>query len=75
MPERIKDAGVSFCLILLFAFSFTATKLMPELTAMLGFHGTMFLFAGICLLGTIFFMLVLPETKGKSYQEIQNSLQ
>jgi hypothetical protein len=36
----------------------------------LGMHGTMLLFSAISLLGGLFVLRYLPETKGKSYEEI-----
>lgn len=74
MPEKIKDAAVSFCMSLLWIFAFTAVKYLPFLTELLGFHGSMFLFAGICVLAAAFIILFVPETKGKSHEEIMNSL-
>lgn len=74
MPERIKDAGVSLCMTLLWAFSFTAIKCLPLLIGLLEFHGIMFLFAGICICCTLFTILFVPETKGKSHDEIMISL-
>lgn len=75
MPEKIKDTCVSFCMTLLSIFSFLVIKFIPSLFEALGFHGTMFLFGSICLCGTVFVVLVLPETKGKSHEEIMQSLQ
>lgn len=75
MPERIKDACVSFCVILLFSLSFINLKFLPFLTDTLGFYGSMYLFAGICISLTIFIMLFMPETKGRSHAEIMKSLQ
>lgn len=37
-------------------------------------HGAMFIFGGICVLGAIFVIFMLPEIKGKSYEEIMNDL-
>lgn len=37
-------------------------------------HGCMFLFAGFSLLGSAFVIVMLPETKGKSFDEIMKLL-
>lgn len=75
MPEKIKDAGVSISMTLLWAFSFTAIKCLPFLIEILGFHGSMYLFAGICVSSAVFTILVMPETNSKSHDEIMKSLQ
>lgn len=75
MPEKIKDACVSFCMTLLWFFAFVNIKYLPSFIDVLGFHWTMFIFAGICLFGALFTILFIPETKGKSHDEIMKSLQ
>jgi SP family facilitated glucose transporter-like MFS transporter 8 len=37
----------------------------------LGRGGTFWLFSGLSLLGTVFVFFIVPETKGKSLNEIQ----
>lgn len=74
MPEKLKNFGSSFCMSLLWIFAFTVLKFLPLLSDTLGMHGTMFLFSSCSLLGALFVVLVMPETKGKSYEEIMQSL-
>lgn len=38
-------------------------------------HGCMFLFTTITFSGAIFIMIYLPETKGRSFDEIQKLLE
>lgn len=40
------------------------------MTVQLGIDGCMFLFAGILFAGTLFILFCVPETKGKSFDEI-----
>lgn len=75
MPEKWKNFGVSFCVALVWFIAFVTTKFLPLLIATLGFHGTMFVFAGICLSSAIFIISYMPETKGKSHEQIMKSLQ
>ena len=75
MPEKIKDACVSFCMSLLWTFSFITIKYLPALTETLGFHGSMFLFAFVCICGATFVIAFMPETKCKSHEEIMKSLE
>lgn len=75
MPEKIKDAGVTLCTMLLWIFAFLNIKFLPHLTDAISFHGAMFLYAAICFIGAVFVLIVLPETKGLSHNEIMKSLQ
>lgn len=74
MPEKLKSFGSSFCMSLLWTFAFIMLKFLPLLSETFGMHGIMFIFAGCSLSGAIFVIIVLPETKGKSYEEIMQSL-
>ena len=57
-----------------FLFCFTSTSVSPEKSVnpeFESFSGTFFLYAGVCLVGTIFTFVFVPETRGKSIEEIQ----
>lgn len=75
MPEELKNFGTSFCTQMIWLFAFLILKYLPFLTANLGMHGSMFLFAGVCLSSALFIFIVLPETKGRSHAEIMELLQ
>lgn len=75
MPEKIKDFGTGVCNGLLWIWAFLVIKYLPLLTDLLGFYGTMFSFAGLCLMSAAFIILKMPQTKGKSYDEIIRALQ
>lgn len=59
---------------ILWFLAFAMLKFFPFLTAALGMHGCMFLFAGLSFSGCAFVLIVLPETKGKSFDEIMKLL-
>lgn len=44
------------------------------MTEILGFGESMFLFAGVCVACELFIIFFVPETKGKSHEEIMESL-
>lgn len=75
MPEKLKDAGQTFCLALVWILSFLTVKMLPVLTDSLGFHGTMFFFAGWCIVSLVFIIFCMPETKGKSHEQIMMALE
>ncbi|XP_023167619.2 facilitated trehalose transporter Tret1 isoform X3 [Drosophila hydei] len=54
--------------------AFVVTKTFKNLNDSLGSGGTFWLFAGVTIVGVIFVFLAVPETKGKSLNEIQMEL-
>ncbi|KMY99309.1 facilitated trehalose transporter Tret1-2 homolog isoform X1 [Drosophila simulans] len=54
--------------------AFVVTKTFVNLNDGLGIGGTFWLFAGLTVLGVIFVFFAVPETKGKSLNEIQQEL-
>lgn len=74
LPENLREFGVSVCNTISGMNAFIVLKFMPTLCHTLGFHGTMFLFGGVCIPTLLFVIFYMPETKGKSYEEIMNLL-
>lgn len=70
MPEKLKDFGLAYTGVVTSLTAFTVVKCLPMLSDAIGFHGCMFLFAMVCLLGVTFIITILPETKGKRYEEM-----
>lgn len=58
----------------LWILAFFMIKCFPIFSATYGMHTCFFTFAGISLAGSIFVFCVLPETKGKNFEEILESL-
>lgn len=75
LPEKIKDASVAFCMAISWIFSFITIKYLPLLNQMIEFHGSMFLFAGICVCAAGFIISFMPETKCKTHNQIMKSLE
>ncbi|XP_037040478.1 facilitated trehalose transporter Tret1-like isoform X2 [Bradysia coprophila] len=74
MPLKLREIGATVCAVTLSLSSFAILKLYPIMLKWIGVHGAMFIFGGICVLGAIFVIFMLPEIKGKSYEEIMNDL-
>jgi len=53
---------------------FVLTYTFPILNKSLGASGTFWLYGMICMLGGIFIAVRLPETKGKTLEEIEREL-
>lgn len=75
MPERIKDFGVTFCSFLVWFSSFLTTKYLPLSNELIGFHGTLFVWSAVAVVCVIYIIIFMPETKGKSREEIMKLMQ
>lgn len=73
-PNRVRAIAVATCTFALWVGSFTLTYSFPLLNASLGSYGTFWIYAAICALGFGFFAARLPETKGKSLEELEKEL-
>jgi len=73
-PNRIRGAAMSVAVCALWIACFILTWTFPMLNASLGASGTFWVYAVICLLGFIFIFCKLPETKGKTLEQIERDL-
>ncbi len=74
-PNRIRGAAMAMATLALWIACFILTFTFPLLNSGLGAAGTFWVYAGICILGFIFILKRLPETKGKSLEEIEKMMQ
>ncbi len=77
-PTRIRAKAVSVTTTFLWITIFTGGYLFPSLTSasikLVGSVGGAFwLFTGVCLLSFLFGLLMMPETKGRTLEEIADS--
>ena len=73
-PTRIRSSAMSISVTALWAACFLLTYTFPLLNAALKAYGTFWTYAIICLTGLIFLAASLPETKGKTLEEIEDHL-
>lgn len=71
-PNQIRGMGMSISTFFNWSVNFITAFLFPWYVANAGMDIGFFTFAGICLVATLFFYLFIPETKGKSLEEIEN---
>lgn len=50
---------------------FLVTKMFPTLLQVITPYGTYWLFAGVCIIGNVFYLTLMPDTKGISILEIR----
>lgn len=70
-PNRIRGTAMSIAVTALWIASFILTYTFPLLNNALGAAMTFWIYAGICVAGFLFIKARLPETKGKTLEEIE----
>lgn len=73
-PNRIRGAAMSIAVCSLWIACTILTLAFPYLNRALGAHGTFWVYGGICVVGFSVILRKLPETKGKSLEQIEREL-
>ena len=73
-PNRIRGLGVSISVSALWLASFLLTFTFPVLNHWLGMAGTFWIYGAICMAGFLFVLARVPETKGKTLEQIEGDL-
>ena len=73
-PNRVRAVAVATSTFALWVGSATLTYTFPLLNVALGSYGTFWVYSAVCLAGFLFVCLNLPETKGKSLEELEKEL-
>ncbi len=69
-PNRVRGAAMSVCVMALWIANFLVTQFFPPMLKSLG-GSTFFLYAFMCLVCFLFVKALVPETKGKSLEELE----
>ena len=70
-PNKIRGMAMAAATTMLWVASALLVVTFPYLNRGLNAHGTFWVYAGICLAGFFYIYRKLPETKGKSLEEIE----
>jgi SP family arabinose:H+ symporter-like MFS transporter len=70
-PNRVRGRAMSIAAFSNWGTNAMAAYLFPWYVASFGMHTGFFTFGAICLVATLFFWRFVPETKGKSLEEIE----
>ena len=73
-PTHIRGMAMAVATFSLWTACFILTYTFPLLNKGLGSYGTFWLYGIICILGFVFIKIALPETKGKSLEEIEKEI-
>ena len=73
-PNRVRAVAVATSTLFLWLGSFTLTLSFPLLNGSLGTSGTFWIYTAICVSAFAYFYRTLPETKGKSLEQLEKDL-
>lgn len=72
-PVRIRGMAMAISTFFLWVACFVLTYTFPILNEAVGASGTFWLYGIICLSGFLFIRAKLPETKGKTLEELEKN--
>jgi SP family sugar porter-like MFS transporter len=73
-PHRIRGVAMAVCTFALWTGCCTLTFSFPSMNATLGSSGTFWIYSAICICAFTFLFRCLPETKGKSLEQLEREL-
>jgi len=74
-PTRIRGRAMAFATVFLWCACYLVSQTFPMLEERLGSGHTFYCYAAMCAVMVLFVWRVLPETKGKTLEEIEQSWQ
>lgn len=76
MPTKLRSHGALICITVMLSCAVVSLKFFPVLVEILQLHTCMWIFAAISVVGIVFVIAAVPETKGKNLTvATQNELQ
>ena len=73
-PNKVRAVAVATATFFLWIGSFTLTLSFPVLNKALGTSETFWIYTAICCSAFFYLRRSLPETKGKSLEQLENEL-
>ncbi|GBP39806.1 Facilitated trehalose transporter Tret1 [Eumeta japonica] len=74
LPARIRGNAAAIATGFNWTCTFIVTKTFQNIVDAINLYGTVWLFSAICLIGLLFVILCVPETRGISLEEIEKKL-
>lgn len=74
LPAKIRGPAASLVTALNWSCTFIITKTFPGLLKAIGPSSVFFMFTGIMTLGSLYTIFFVPETRGKTLEEIEEEL-
>ncbi len=72
-PTRVRGQAMGVAVLAMWAADYVVSQSFPMLKEGIGSSNTFFCYAVCCFLGLIFTIFMLPETKGRTLEEIERS--
>lgn len=72
-PNRVRGMATSLAMVALWSAYFILVFTFPILAEKLGTYGPFYLYAGICVLGFVFVLRKVKETKGQTLEELEGN--
>jgi len=72
-PGRIRGRAMSLASFTIWVSTYIVAQMFPILNEGIGASATFWIFAGVSLFGVFFVLRMVPETKGKSLEEIERA--
>ena len=72
-PTRLRGQAMGMAVLFIWAADYVVTQTFPMLTEGIGPANTFFSYAGCAFVGLVFTILAVPETKGRTLEEIERS--
>jgi MFS family permease len=69
-PTKTRGAGMAVCIVVMYLADFAVTFAFPWMMEELG-SGVFHVYAAVCGIGILFVASLVPETKGKSLEQIE----
>jgi sugar porter (SP) family MFS transporter len=73
-PNRVRGAAMSISVAALWIANFLLAQTFPPMVERLGLARCFWIYAAICFAGFLFLVRRLPETKGKTLEELESAL-
>mmetsp|Transcript_15470 Transcript_15470/g.27130 ORF Transcript_15470/g.27130 Transcript_15470/m.27130 type:complete len:487 (+) Transcript_15470:39-1499(+) len=73
-PQQIRSSASSIAAAFNWTCSFITTETVDDLKKAAGFSGVFGIYATVLVFGTVYVILKVPETKGKSFAELEQML-
>ena len=73
LPSDMRSLGCGLLGVLDNISLFISVKAVPSLVSSLGMHGAFALYSSFCLMNIVISFFVMPETKGLSLEDIEDS--